>query len=80
MTAPVLPLLTAAQKRLLTVFRDHALNHGCPPTIEELAAQLGWTPGHCFRRLMQLRDAGWVYKHPTRHALVVRNPDDGSTD
>lgn len=79
MTAPVVPLLTAGQRRIVEVIRDYATIHGYPPTVRELAGLSGLSSLTCWQHINDLGRKGWIRRHPDLpRALVVLNPADGT--
>lgn len=79
MTAPVLPLLSTRQRRIIAVIRDFAVEYGYAPTVREIAESSGLTPSACWYQINQLARKGWIRRHPRRpRALVVLDPDDGT--
>jgi repressor LexA len=79
MTAPVVPLLTVTQLRVVEVIRAYAVEHGFAPSVREIADLSGLSSSACWYQIGQLARKGWIRRHPNRpRALVVLNPADGS--
>lgn len=79
MTAAVVPLLSATQRRIVEVIRAYATEHGFAPTVREIADLSGLSSSACWYQINQLAQKGWIRRHPhLPRALVVLNPADGS--
>lgn len=58
---------TARQQSILDAIRQYTADHGHPPTIPELTAQVGLTSiGGVHRHLQRLRAHGWVTWTPSQ--------------
>jgi repressor LexA len=80
MTAPVVPLLSVRQRRILEFIREFYGANGFAPTLREIAVGVGLgSPSTVLYQLGELQRMGWVRRHPgLPRALVVLNPADGS--
>jgi repressor LexA len=80
MTAPVVPLLTVRQRRILEFIRGFYTIHGYAPSMREIAVGVGLgSPSTVLYQLGELQRMGWVRRHPgLPRALVVLNPAGGS--
>jgi repressor LexA len=78
-TAPVVPLLTVRQRRILEFIREFYAANGFAPTLREIAVGVGLgSPSTVLYQLGELQRMGWVRRHPgLPRALVVLNPADG---
>jgi repressor LexA len=79
-TAPVAPLLTVRQRRILDFIRSHVTEHGYCPTYDEIAAACGLqSKSAVMYQLGQLQQAGWIRRSPNRvRAIQILNPADGT--
>ena len=80
MTAPVAPLLTARQRRIIDYIRAFADRNGYCPTIREIADAVHLaSPSAVAHQLRQLQAAGWISWVPGRaRTLRILNPVDGT--
>lgn len=80
MTAQVVPLLTARQRRILAVIRDHYTQRGYCPSVRDIAEQCGLrSPSAVVYQLQRLVEMGWIRRAPGRaRAIELLNPEDGS--
>jgi len=59
--------LTECQRGILAAIRKWTAENKCPPTLRELAGEIGWTSwGSVGHELRQLRRGGWVTWEPRR--------------
>ncbi|GIM88850.1 LexA family protein [Paractinoplanes toevensis] len=78
MTAPVMPLLTARQQRVLAFIRDFHTEHGWAPSLREIGQHVGLRPSGVQYQLVQLERMGWIRRAPNLpRALVVLDPATG---
>ena len=80
MTAPVAPLLTTRQRRIVEFIRAHAAEHGHCPSLREVADGVGLASvSAVVHRLHELKAAGWVSSVPGMpRTLRILNPADGT--
>jgi repressor LexA len=78
-TAAVAPLLTDRQRRILDFIRGHHTQHGYPPSLRDIGAQVGLSSVSAVRyQVDRLEQMGWIRRHPNRpRALVVLDPATG---
>ena len=79
-TAPIVPLLSVRQRRVLEAIRCFYVEHGYAPTMREIADLSGLSSAStAVYQVRELEQKGWIRRHPGRpRALVVLNPADGS--
>lgn len=78
MIAPVAPLLTVTQRRVLEAIRSYARVHGRLPSLRGISARTGLVPSAALDQVRRLHEMGWIRRHPHRpRALVVLDPATG---
>lgn len=69
---PVVHEITPSQKRTLKLIADSARVQGFPPTMQELADELGITPASVYDQIVQLERKGYLKREPGKaRSLVV---------
>ena len=75
MTAAVVPMLTATQRRVLESIRSYADEHGFAPTFRDIADCTGLSLSAVAHQVRRLHEMGWIRRAPGRsRALVVLDP------
>jgi Mn-dependent DtxR family transcriptional regulator len=64
--------ITEKEQVMLEAITDLSTQYGYPPSVRELANELGLTRGTAHRMLMVLRDKGVVTWAPDRSARTLR--------
>ncbi len=78
MTAPVVPLLTATQVRVLSFIRSHWSVNGFAPTLREIGDGCDLSLSSVAHQVRRLQEIGWIRKVPgVARALVVLDPATG---
>ena len=74
--------LTDTQRRVLREVRDFIVEHGFPPTAQELGAMLGVSSATAHAQVGQLVRKGFLGDKPriARGLTVIRQPDEEPAD
>ncbi len=62
--------LTDSERVVLSMITDAVLTRGYPPTIREIAEELGCAPATALARLRALQSKGRIERDPTRPRAI----------
>lgn len=70
--------ITDSQKRTLRAIKDHVARHQLPPTMQELAEQIGISSASAHEQVNQLVRKGYLRREQrkARGLVIVREPED----